>query len=225
MSKFYWRMPTWFHDMALEFRLPGFGLVMYSCYTTKLFYGSNGFWRSDATYSTTEGILLELTKHNPRYIAVPRYSVRYEYMVDGVRYESTRATSGSPYRPWMHHIYFDTMTEAEYLQAIPILRVGEPCTVFYDKRNPSGNHAALANDPCSFEHGLILFLGAFPLVFGNTLRGQVLTSWAKHFGKKRMKVRFPKWADTDPNVAGSAAAGPGASSSTPLDVIAAGTRK
>ena len=88
--------------------------------------------------------------------------------------------------------YNDTITEAEYLQAIPLLRVGEPCTVFYDKRYPA-DFSALAHDANSFEISLLVFLGSFPLVFGTTLKQQLYILRRNNF-RRRIKVKYPDWA-------------------------------
>jgi hypothetical protein len=88
--------------------------------------------------------------------------------------------------------YNDTITESQYLQAIPILRIGEPCTVYYDRKNPQA-HASLAADGNSTEIGILLYLAVFPLIFANTFRMQYIV-WKKMYFKKKMRVGFPAWA-------------------------------
>jgi len=187
----------WRWQLALHWRLPallavGYGLrCNYICYQYKK--APNGHNDSDIpTAITYDARLLDIGRVKNLRLGLPRYWVRYEYWVDGVRYESKRATTGSPYRDWMGDWYMDTMTEAEYLQAMPVLRVGEKCAVWYNKSNP-GSYPALAFDGNSFETGVLVILGGFPLAAGSLLRSQLML-WRMKWFPRPMKVKMPKWA-------------------------------
>jgi hypothetical protein len=179
-------------DMVLPIRGPAVLLLGWALYNTYLFNESNRALDRDARFSTVRGRLLAINKQNYFYNAVPRYSVCYEFTVNGKRYESCRATTGSFFRDWMpRFVWTDTVTESQYLQAFPVLRVGEPCTVFYDRRAPQA-HSALAVDANSTEGGIALYLAVFPLIFANMLRTSVVVAWRKVFPKK-IRVRMPKY--------------------------------
>lgn len=189
--------PQWMWDMALEVRIPALCLLGVLYVNTRCYYDALTAYDATARWGITRGRLLELQKLNYRYISVPRYSVKYEYEVDGKRYVSTRATTGSPYRSWMRSFYRDTITEAEYLQAIPVLRIGEQCTVFYDKKNP-GAHSALAHDANSFEMSVIGFLAVFPLLMGYFLKSHWWAVRRAYMPSKKMRVRFPTYDHPQP---------------------------
>jgi hypothetical protein len=179
-------------DMVLPIRLPALMMLCWALYNTWLYNQANKAFDRGARFQTVRGRLLELKKNNYFYNAVPRYAVRYEFEVNGKRYESCRATTGSFFRDWMpSFIWTDTITESQYLQAFPVLRVGEPCTVFYDTKNPK-SHSAIACDANSTEGGVALYLAVFPLIFGNMLRGHYVSFMRKWFPKK-IKVKMPKY--------------------------------
>nr|CCC95084.1 conserved hypothetical protein [Trypanosoma congolense IL3000] len=182
--------PQWLWDLALEIRIPAL-FMAYAVYAnTRCYYDALSSYQASSKWGITRGKLLELKRLDYRYISVPRYTVRYEYEVDGRKYISTRATTGSPYRNWMSMFYNDTITESEYLQAIPVLRVGESCTVFYDKKKP-GTRSAVAHDANSFEISILCFLAVFPLLMGYNLK----TNWwmikRAYRPNRLMRVRFP----------------------------------
>lgn len=182
--------PQWMWDMALEIRIPALCLLGVLYVNTRCYYDALKAYQANARWGITQGKLVDMKKLNYRYIAVPRYTVKYEFEVEGKHYVSTRATTGSPYRNWMHWFYNDTITEAEYLQAIPVLRIGERCTVFYDKRNPKA-HSALAHDANSFEISIIGFLAVFPLLMGYFMKGHFWEFRRAYLPNKRMRIRFP----------------------------------
>lgn len=181
-------------DFVLPIRIPALGLLAYTLYNTYLYNQALQAFDRGSRFATTRGKLLSIEKNNYFYNAVPRYAVHYEFVVDGVRYESRRATTGSFYRDWMiplQYLFRDTITESQYLQAFPVLRQGEACTVFYDSKAP-GRHSALASDANSAEGGVALYLAVFPLIFGNML----MTSWRGFMRRMRppkMRVRIPKY--------------------------------
>jgi hypothetical protein len=202
----------WKWEMALEMRIPALFILAYAVHNTILYSEANHAWKAGGKVTTTKGKLLEMQRHFNTRLALPRYSVKYEFEVDGKKYIATRATTGSPYRNWMEGWYLDTITEAQYLQAIPVLRVGEPCTVYYRKSNP-GKYSALAHDGNSFEISTLVFFGTFPLIFGTSLKGQffVLRRW---LFPRRQQVRLPDWALPDrhpPKPAANATAAPSGS--------------
>jgi len=177
-------------DMILPIRIPALIILFWACYNTWLYNQANKAFDRGARFQTVRGRLLEIKKNNYFYNAVPRYAVKYEFVVNGVRYESCRATTGSFYRDWMPTwLWTDTITESQYLQAFPLLRVGEACTVFYDSKCP-GAHAALACDANSTESGVALYAAVFPLIFANMLYGQYSAAKRKVFTKK-IRVRMP----------------------------------
>ncbi|KAG5500652.1 hypothetical protein JIQ42_04671 [Leishmania sp. Namibia] len=182
--------PQWLWDMALEVRLPALILGGVVYVNTKCYYDAQSAYQAGSRWGITQGKLLELRKLNYRYIIVPRYAVKYEFEVDGKRYVSTRGTTGSPYRNWMEGWYYDTITEAEYLQAIPVLRVGERCSVFYDKKNPKA-HSALAQDANSFEISFLGFLALFPLLMGHYMKAHFWMLRKAYMPNKKMRIRFP----------------------------------
>jgi hypothetical protein len=182
--------PQWIWDMALEVRIPGLFCAYQVYVNTRMYYDSLAAYQTNAKWGMVKGRLLELEKLNYRYISVPRYAVKYEFEVDGVTYTSTRATTGSPYRNWMSSFYKDTITESQYLQAIPILRAGERCTVFYDKAQP-GRYSALAHDANSFEISIMCFLAAFPLLMGYYMKAHWWMIKKAYFPGKKMRVRMP----------------------------------
>lgn len=184
---------TVWSDFVLGVRLPALAILVCALYNTKLYYDA-GKAGPDARFGLTKGKLLELQRHKYGYVAVPRYSVLYEFTVDGVTYTSRRATTGSPYRDWMGLRYTDTITEAQYLQSIPILRIGEPCTVFYDKKAPA-KHAAIAHDSNSWETALMLYAAFFPLLCAGMMKMQY-QSWVRYFRVSKTRVGFPEWAHT-----------------------------
>lgn len=184
--------PQWLWDAALEIRIPALFLVYVVYVNTKCYYDALSAFHANSKWGIANGKLLELRKLNYRYISVPRYAVRYEFEVDGKRFESTRATTGSPYRDWMSWFYNDTITEAEYLQAIPVLRVGERCLVFYDKRRPKA-HSALAHDANSFEISIISFFAIIPLMMGYNMKAQFWMLCKAYMPGKKMRVRFPSY--------------------------------
>jgi len=189
--------PQWLWDLALEVRIPAL-FCAYGVYVnTKLYYDSLAAYQPGAKWGMAKGKLLELEKLNYRYISVPRYAVKYEFEVDGKTYVSTRATSGSPYRNWMERFYKDTITESQYLQAIPVLRVGERCTVFYNKANP-GSHSALAHDANSFEISIMCFLAVFPLMMGYYMKAHWWMIKKAYFPGKKVRVRFPVYDHPPP---------------------------
>lgn len=182
--------PQWMWDMALELRIPALFFAGVVYVNTKCYYDALSAYQAGSRWGMTQGKLLELEKLNYRYISVPRYAVKYEFEVDGQRYVSTRATTGSPYRDWMKWFYKDTITEAEYLQAIPVLRVGERCTVFYDKKNPK-SHSALAQDANSFEISFLSFFAVFPLLMGYYMKAHFWMVRKAYMPNKKMRIRFP----------------------------------
>eukprot|EP00758_Cryptobia_borreli_P000338 Tbor_TRINITY_DN1052_c0_g1::TRINITY_DN1052_c0_g1_i1::g.12370::m.12370 len=182
--------PQWFWDLALEVRIPGIICAYVVYVNTRLYYDSMTAYQIDSKWGMTRGKLLELRKKKSRYLAVPRYGVTYEFEVDGKKYTSTRATTGTPYRDWMKWMYEDTITESQYLQAMPVLRVGEKCTVFYNKSNPGG-HSALAHDPNSWEISILCFCAAFPLLMGYLLKSHFLQFRTAYMPPSKMKVGFP----------------------------------
>lgn len=182
-------------NLVIPIRVPALMLLSYSLWNTYLYnQAKKSFDRGETRFATTRGKLLSIQKNNYFYNAVPRYCVRYEYTVDGVRYESRRATTGSFYRDWIPFIdrfYNDTITESQYLQAFPILRQNEPCTVFYDKKSPR-YHSALASDANSAESGVALYLAVFPLIFANMLMATFMRM--KRSWKPPVKrIRMPKY--------------------------------
>lgn len=182
--------PQWMWDMALEVRIPAVLLLGILYVNTKCYYDALSAYQANARWGIAQGKLLELKKLNYRYISVPRYSVTYEYEVDGKKYVSTRATTGSPYRNWMKGFYNDTITEAQYLQAIPVLRVGEKCNVFYNRKHPH-THSALAHDANSFEMSFIAFLSIFPLLMGYFMKAHFWMVRKAYMPNKKMRIRFP----------------------------------
>ncbi|EPY29083.1 hypothetical protein AGDE_10134 [Angomonas deanei] len=189
--------PQWLWDLALEVRIPALLLTGVIYVNTKCYYDALSSYQASSRWGITSGTLLELRKLNYRYITVPRYAVKYEFEVDGKKIVSTRATTGSPYRSWMAPFYNDTITEAQYLQAIPVLRVGERCTVFYDKKNPSA-HSALAHDANSFEMSFIAFFAVFPLLMGYTMKAHFWMICKAYMPNKKMRVRFPTYNHPPP---------------------------
>lgn len=190
--------PQWYWDLALEFRIPALFLAYEVYINTSLYYGSLSSYQPNSTWAMTKGKLLELNKLNYRYISVPRFAVKYEFEVDGKKIVSTRATTGSPYRNWMSSFYKDTITESQYLQAIPVLRVGERCTVFYKKDNP-GEYCGLAHDANSFEISLMAFFAAFPLLMGYYMKSHAWMVYKAYAPNKTFKVRFPKYDHPPPH--------------------------
>ncbi|KAF5223391.1 hypothetical protein ECC02_003410 [Trypanosoma cruzi] len=189
--------PQWLWDLALEIRIPAVFLAYVVYVNTRCYYDALNAYQANSRWAMTSGKLLELRKLNYRYISVPRYAVRYEYEVDGKRYVSTRATTGSPYRNWMERFYNDTITESQYLQAIPVLRLGERCTVFYDKKNP-GAHSALAHDANSFEISILSFFTVVPLLMGYLMKAHWWMLKKAYMPNKKMRVRFPPTARPHP---------------------------
>jgi hypothetical protein len=183
-------------DFGFKIRVPAAIILAGTLYNSQLFYDSKKAHLSDSRFGSVSGTLLEIKKLQYRYITVPRYSVLYEYEVDGVKYTSRRATSGSPYRDWMGTYYTDTITEAQYLQSFPILRIDEPCTVLYDKKAPAA-HASLAHDANSWETALLMYFGVFPMVTANLMINQY-GYWAHRWGKSKTTVKFPQWAHVRP---------------------------
>ncbi|KAH9597211.1 Protein of unknown function DUF3592 [Trypanosoma melophagium] len=189
--------PQWVWDLALEFRIPALFMAYVVYVNTRCYYDALTAYQANSKWGMAHGKLLELKKLNYRYISVPRYAVRYEYEVEGKTYVSTRATTGSPYRSWMERFYNDTITESEYLQAIPVLRVGERCTVFYDKKNP-GLHSALAHDANSFEISILSFFAVFPFLMGYLMKSHLWMVKKAYMPNKTMRVRFPTYARPPP---------------------------
>lgn len=189
--------PQWMWDLALELRIPAAFLVYVVYLNTKCYYQALSAYQANSNWGITYGKLLELRKLSYRYISVPRYAVKYEYEVDGKHYVSTRATTGSPYRNWMSGFYNDTLTEAQYLQAIPVLRIGERCVVFYDKKNPQ-TYSALAHDPNSFEISFIAFFAIFPILMGYTMKTHFWMLRKAYMPNKKMRVRFPAYDHPPP---------------------------
>ena len=181
-------------DLVLPVRLPALIVLGYAIYATWLYKQSNKAFEKNARFGTVRGRLIEIKKHNYFYNAVPRYTVHYEFSVDGVKYESRRATSGSFFRDWMTPlgIMTDTITESQYLQAFPVLRNSEPCTVFYDKKCP-GAHSSIASDANSAEAGIALYMAVFPLMFANKFKAD-LWSWRRRWVPKRYRVQMPSWS-------------------------------
>ncbi|EPY23387.1 hypothetical protein STCU_02411 [Strigomonas culicis] len=97
----------------------------------------------------------------------------------------------------MEGFYNDTITEAQYLQAIPVLRVGEGCTVFYDKKNP-GAHSALAHGANSFEISFIAFFAVFPLLMGYFMKSHFWMLKKAYLPNKKIRVRFPAYDHPQP---------------------------
>lgn len=188
---FKYERPQWVWDLALEVRLPGLVCAWVVYKSTRLYYDALSAYNQDSKWAMTKGKLLELNKQQYRYISVPRYTVKYEFEVDGVKYTSTRATTGSPYRNWMSFFYKDCITESQYLQAMPILRVGERCTVFYDKSNPS-SHSALAHDPNSWEMSILAFCAALPLLMGYYMKAHYVDVRRAYAPARKLKIGFPK---------------------------------
>lgn len=179
-------------DLALGVRIPCLFILFAAGYNTKLYYEAGQAWQQNARFGTAKGKLLKLHRLKYSYVAVPRYSVEYEFEVDGVKYVSKRATTGSPYRDWMGDWYTDTITEAQYLQSIPLLRIGERCTVLYDRTNP-GAHSAIAHDANSWEISLMLYAAVFPFLTANLWLMQWQT-W--RYGTKMVakKIKMPAWS-------------------------------
>lgn len=189
--------PQWVWDLALEFRIPGLFFTYAVYVNTRLYYDSMSAYQPNASWGMAKGKLLELQKLNYRYISVPRYTVKYEFEVDGKKYVSTRATTGSPYRDWMQRFYKDTITESQYLQAIPVLRVGERCTVFYSKTHPE-KHSALAHDANSFEISILCFLAVFPMLMGYYMKTHWWLTKKAFLPGKKVRVRFPVYDHPPP---------------------------
>lgn len=190
--------PTYIWEMALEFRIPAVIIGAVVLINTKHFTDANHTYLADSKVGMTKGKLLEMRKLTYRYTPLPRYAVRYEYTVDGVKYVSTRGTTGSPYRNWMEGWYDDTITESQYLQSIPVLRIGERCTVFYVKRKPQ--LAALAHDPNSWETSLMTVTCVFMLLMGRLMKFNVWLLKEKYKKKRSVKVRFPVYDHPVPPV-------------------------
>ncbi|RNF12480.1 hypothetical protein TraAM80_00333 [Trypanosoma rangeli] len=185
------QQPQWVWDLALELRVPAI-LCAYLVYVnTQCYYDALTAYQANAKWGMTAGKLLELRKLNYRYISVPRYAVRYEYEVDGKKYVSTRATTGSPYRNWMKQFYNDTITESQYLQAIPVLRVGERCTVFYDKKH-AGSLSALAHDANSFEISILSFCAVVPVLMGYLMKAHWWMLRKAYMPNRTMRIRVPR---------------------------------
>ncbi|EAN79450.1 uncharacterized protein TEOVI_000494400 [Trypanosoma equiperdum] len=189
--------PQWMWDLALETRIPALFMAYAVYVNTRCYYDALSSYKANSKWGITRGKLLELRRLDYRYISVPRYALRYEYEVDGKKYVSTRATTGSPYRNWMERFYNDTITESEYLQAIPVLRVGENCTVFYSKKHP-GVHSALAHDANSFEISILCFLAVFPLLMGYNMKAQWWMIKRAYRPNKMLRIRFPPNCRTPP---------------------------
>ena len=183
-----------FRDLVLGVRIPAALLAAAAVYNTSLFYASNKAHLADAKFGSVTGRLIDIQKKKYPFMSVPRYAVHYEYDIDGKTYTSRRATSGSPYRDWMGQRYTDTITESQYLQSFPILRIGEPCHVLYDKKNPQA-HASLAHDANSWEMALMTYLAVFPLLMANNMRDSY-NEYKNGWKTKKTKVRFPQWART-----------------------------
>ena len=183
--------PFWVWELALEIRIPSVFLAYLIYNNTMHYLNANEVHLPDAKWGMTKGKLLELNKVKYRMNNLPRYGVKYEYSVDGKTYVSTRATTGAPYRNWMSWFYLDTITEAHYLQAIPVLRVGERCTVYYSKENP--NLSALASDANSWEMAVLATFVAFPLFAGTSLKQQVFNFWRRFGPAKKMRIRVPSY--------------------------------
>jgi hypothetical protein len=187
---------TVFKDLALHIRLPCLVILWVAGYNTHLYWESGQAWQQNARFSTTKGKLTKLQRLKYSYVAVPRYAVEYEYEVDGVKYTSSRATTGSPYRDWMGNWYNDTITEAQYLQSVPLLRVGERCTVLYDRKHP-GSHSAIAHDANSWEISLMLYVAVFPILMAPLMQLQY-HNWVIARRARRLRFKMPTWAN--PNV-------------------------
>ena len=187
---------TVFHDLALHIRVPCLGLLWVAGYNTHLYWEAGQAWQPNARFRTTKGKLTKLQRMKYSYVAVPRYAVEYEYEVDGVKYVSKRATTGSPYRDWMGDWYTDTITEAQYLQSVPLLRSGERCTVLYDSKHP-GAHSSIAHDANSWEISLMLYFATFPILTAPLLQLQFF-NWVTARQVKRTRFKMPEWAN--PNV-------------------------
>ncbi|KAG8345626.1 hypothetical protein TRVL_03532 [Trypanosoma vivax] len=189
--------PQWMWDLALEIRIPAIFMVYAVYVNTQCYYNALSAYQAHSKWGITRGKLLELRRLDYRYISVPRYAVRYEYEVNGQKYVSTRATTGSPYRNWMWPWYNDTITESQYLQAIPILRAGEACTVFYSKKNP-GLYSAVAHDANSFEISILSFLAIFPLLLGYQMKTHWWMIKKLYRPNKMLRVRFPPYNHPPP---------------------------
>jgi hypothetical protein len=181
--------PYWLGECALELRIPCLFLAYYIYKNTYHYLDANEIHLPDCRWGVAKGKLLELRKVQYRMNSLPRYGVKYEYTVNGQTYVSTRATTGAPYRDWMSWFYLDTITEAHYLQAIPVLRVGERCTVFYSKESP--HLSALASDANSWESSILAVVVCFPLLVGTQLKHQFVGLYRKHWRRNRIRVRMP----------------------------------
>lgn len=184
--------PQWMWDLALELRIPATFFLYYAWINTQYYLNAQTAYLKNAKWAMIDGTLLEIQKHKYRYIAVPRYAVRYEYEWEGKKYVSTRATTGSPYRNWMFGWLNDTITEAQYLQAIPVLRVGEKCTVWVNKRRPD-SITAVASDANPAQTAVLVLFGVLPLLLGYHMKCHLV--WLKHyyFPSKKMRVRYPAY--------------------------------
>ena len=185
------RQPQWMWDMALEFRIPALLMATVVAINSKLYYDSVSAYHKNSNWAITHGKLLGIEKLQYRYINVPRYAVKYEFDVDGTKYIATRATTGSPYRNWMEGWYKDTITEAQYLQSIPVLRMGERCTVYYRKRTP-WKHSALAIDANSWEISTIAFFATFPILMGSIMKAHFVVRVKPWMPLPKMRIGFPK---------------------------------
>eukprot|EP00759_Apiculatamorpha_spiralis_P033201 PhF_6_TR3452/c0_g1_i1/m.5035 len=192
------KAPRWLQDMALEFRIPAVWCMWYSFRTTQHYFDAQSYYKPDGKWTTAKGTVLDIERHTFRHHYLPRYSVQYTFTVDGKEYTSRRATTGSIYRNWIHPYLptsVDAMTEAQYLQAIPPLRIGAPCTVFYAKSNPC--LSGVAHDPSSYECSLIAFAGLFVFVWATQMKVTLFNKFGQKVAPKH-KIRVPNWSGVFP---------------------------
>jgi len=190
--------PLWWREMALELRLPACLLCGYAYYSTKLYYDAQSYYKPNGTWGVCKGTLLEIKRHTYRHHYLPRYSVRYSFELDGQTYTSRRSTSASVYRDWFLDFvpHQDQITEVQYLQSNPPLRVNSPCTVFYRKDDPS--LSCIAHDPNSIENSLIAFAGIFTVLWATKFKHSYIM-WKKKRFESTFKVGFPEWAEAQKN--------------------------
>ena len=195
------RLPEWFHELALEIRIPCAFLLWYSIHLTWIFFDAATYFddriegksQQRQSWTCTTGRLLELNRHTYRRHYLPRYSTRYEFTVDGKRYESRRSTTSCMWSERVLNMLpkdADVLTEVQYLQSVPPLRVNGECTVFYKIDNPS--LSALAHDANSHQFTVMAYFGVFGLLFAGHMKHGAARLYRKYLMRPKRLVRMPK---------------------------------
>ena len=78
------------------------------------------------------------------------------------------------------------LSEVQYLQSVPPLRVNSPCTVFYKIDDPT--MSALAHDANSYQFTFMAYFGIFGLAFATSIKTSLINMYRARLRPRRQRI-------------------------------------